>query len=220
MLVPPYVLAWLVAGAEVTIKMTLMSAGLGFPLGIVAGIARLSRWRLVRLVTGVYVQIFRGTSLLMQLFYFYFVFPFLGLKFDATVIGVVALGLCLGAYASEVVRGAILSVDPGQRDAAIALNMKSWTAMRWVILPQAFVAMLPPFGNQVIEQLKATSLLSLITISELAFAGKKLLQTYGQLSSIYFLVLVMYFVMNMPLSLFSRWLERRLSKGLHLGRVE
>jgi polar amino acid transport system permease protein len=80
--------------------------------------------------------------------------------------------------------------------------------------------MLPPFGNQVIEQLKATSLLSLITISELAFAGKKLLQTYGQLSSIYFLVLVMYFVMNMPLSLFSRWLERRLSKGLHLGRVE
>ena len=128
-----------------------------------------------------------------------------------------ALGINVGAYGSEVVRAAIVNVDRGQRDAAIALNMTWRTAMRLIIFPQALVAMLPPFGNLLIELLKGTALVSLITLSELTFSGKVLLHSVGRRDEIYVLVLLIYFLLFPAAQMVHQGLERRLIRRLHLG---
>ena len=141
-----------------------------------------------------YVEVFRGTSALVQIFFWAFVAPLLGLELGPLVVARVALGLNVGAYGSEVVRGAILAVDRGQREASVALNMPHWLMMRRVVLPQAFLAMLPPFGNLAIELLKGTALVSLIAITELTFAGRQILQTDGlaRREETYLLTLLLY----------------------------
>lgn len=209
----------LLQGAAVTVQLTLLGAIVAALLALVAGLGRLSANRLIRTIAGVYVEIFRGTSAVVQIFFFFFVLPHVGISLPAFATGVFALGVNVGAYGSEVVRAAIVNVDRGQRDAATALNLTRAKTMRLIILPQALVAMLPPFGNLTIELLKGTSLVSLITITELTFAGKLLLRAEGRRDEIYVLVLLIYFLMALPITWTVRWAERRLSRGLHLGRA-
>jgi polar amino acid transport system permease protein len=208
-LLPP-----LLRGAAVTLALTIGGSAVAFVVAIAAGLARLSGRRLIRAAASIYVEVFRGSSLLVQVFYFFFVLPLVGIRLDPFTTGVVALGLNVGAYGSEVVRAAILNVDPGQREAAIALNMPASLAMRRVILPQAFVAMLPPFANLLVELLKGTSLVSLITLTEVSFAGRQLLQQQGHALEIYSLVLIIYFLLAYPLTRFVRLLERRLARRI------
>jgi polar amino acid transport system permease protein len=208
-LLPP-----LLRGAAVTLALTIGGSAVAFVVAIAAGLARLSGRRLVRAVASFYVEVFRGSSLLVQVFYFFFVLPLVGIRLDPFTTGVVALGLNVGAYGSEVVRAAVLNVDPGQREAATALNMPASLAMRRVILPQAFVAMLPPFANLLVELLKGTSLVSLITLTEVSFAGRQLLQQQGHALEIYSLVLFIYFAMAYPLTRLVRLLERRLARRI------
>jgi polar amino acid transport system permease protein len=215
---PPFdLLQPLLQGAFVTVQLTILAALLGSVCALAAGFGRMSKRRLIRTASALYVEIFRGTSAVVQIFFFFFVLPGAGISLPAFATGVVALGINFGAYGSEIVRAAILNVDPGQRDATIALNMSPRTAMRRVILPQALVAMLPPFGNLLIELLKGTSLVSLITLTELTFAGKLLLRTEGRRDEIYVLVLLIYFLLAYPITLLVRAAERRLARGLHLG---
>jgi polar amino acid transport system permease protein len=209
----------LLQGAAVTVQLTVLGAIVAAVFALVAGLGRLSPNRLIRAITGVYVEIFRGTSAVVQIFFFFFVLPIVGISLPAFATGVFALGINVGAYGSEVVRAAIVNVDKGQRDAAIALNLSRAKTMRLIILPQALVAMLPPFGNLTIELLKGTSLVSLITLTELTFAGKLLLRAEGRRDEIYVLVLIIYFLLALPITWFVRWAERRLSRGLHLGRA-
>jgi len=169
----------LLPGLWLTVAITALAALVGLVASLIAGLARISRRRIIRLLASIYVEAFRGTSALVQLFFWFYVAPLFGLSFGPLETSVVALGLNVGAYGSEVVRGAILSVDRGQREAAIALNMTRTTTMRRIILPQAIPAMLPPFGNLLIELLKMTALVSLIGMTELAFAGRQILQTEG-----------------------------------------
>ena len=129
-------------------------------VAVLFGLMRLSRNPAVRGAATVYVEIFRGTSLLIQLFWIFFVLPIFGLNLDKFVAGFLAVGLNMGAYGAELVRGAILAVPTGQWEAAVALNMTSRKRMWRVILPQAFVIMLPPWGNLVIEILKGTALVA------------------------------------------------------------
>lgn len=199
----------LIQGAGITIQLTLVSAALALGMALVAGLARLSPLWPLRFVAGLYVEVFRGTSVLVQLFWFYFALPLFGISLDAFTAGVLALGLNVGAYGAEVVRGAILSVPNGQTEAAIALNFTPWQRMLRVVLPQAFVLMLPPFGNQLIELLKATALVSLITIPEMTFQGLTLRQTTGRTNEIFLWLLVLYFAVAYPLTLGVRWIERR-----------
>lgn len=117
------------------------------------------------------MEVFRGTSALVQLFWFYFVLPMFGMKLPALLVGIVVLGANAGAYGAEVVRGAILAVPAGQREAAVALNLTRARTIWRIILPQAVPAMLPPTGNLLIELLKNTALVSLITITDLTFRG-------------------------------------------------
>ena len=208
--IPPFdVLPALLRGAVVTLELTLAAAGIALLASIVAGLARLSSNAIVRLVTGFYVELFRGTSLLVQLFWVYYVFPFIGISLSPFLAGALALGLNAGAYVSEIVRGAVLAVPKGQTEAAIAINMTARQAMRRIILPQAMIRMLPPFGNLLIEMLKGTALASLITLSDLTFQGFSMRQTLGRTNEIFSLVLVLYFVMAYPLTLGVRWLERK-----------
>lgn len=211
-LIPP-----LLQGAVVTVELTIMAGLLGLVLALIAGLMRLSHRQMIRTIGSIYVEVFRGSSAVVQIFFFFYILPLVGFSMPALATGILALGLNAGAYGAEIVRGAIVNVDRGQRDAAIALNMSTWLAMRQIILPQAIVAMLPPFGNLSIELLKGTSLVSLITLTELTFAGKILLRAEGRRDEIYVLVLILYFLLALPLIWGVRWGERRLSRGLHLG---
>lgn len=193
-----------------TIELTLGAAVLGVVVSFAAGLARLSSRRMFRLLAGFYIEVFRGSSALVQLFSWYYVLPLLGVTLSALPTGVLALGLNVGAYGAEVVRGAIIAVDPRQREAAIVLGMSPGLAMRRIILPQAFYGMLPPFGNLAIELLKGTALVSLIGLTDLTFAGNQIVQLkYDLTTEVYLIILVAYLVLAQPLAFLTKWLERR-----------
>jgi polar amino acid transport system permease protein len=211
-------LPWLIPGAVVTIGITVAAVTLSIPVAFAAGLMRLSSARLIRWISVVYLEIFRGTSCLVQLFVFFYVLPIFGITLDPFLTAVVVLALNAGSYGSEVVRGAILAVDRGQRDATTALNMKKWLALRRIIVPQAIPMMLPSFGNLAIQTLKDTALASLITIPELAQRGRLLVTQTHRITEVFVLVLVMYFVLALPLTQMVRYLERRSTRGMRVGR--
>jgi polar amino acid transport system permease protein len=210
----------LLSGLGTTLAITGLAAAVGLAVSIAAGLARLSSYRPIRALAVVYVEVFRGSSALVQIFFWYYVLPLVGFKLGPTESGVIALGLNVGAYGSEVVRAAILALDRGQSEAAVALNMPYWLAMRRIVFPQAFVAMLPSFGNLLIELMKGTSLVSLIGLTELTFAGRQIVQVQGiaRRDEVFALSMALYFALAYPMTLGVGRLERYLSRGLHLGR--
>jgi polar amino acid transport system permease protein len=144
----------------------------------------------------------------VQLFWFFFALPLLGIQLQPMVAAVLALGLNGGAYAAEVVRGAVLAVPRGQAEAATALNMSGATRMRRVILPQALPLMLPPFGNVAVDLLKASALVSLVTVSDLTFRAQVVRSSTGETALVFALILLIYFVLACALALAFRALER------------
>lgn len=214
-LIPP-----LLDGLWITVQITAMAAVLGLVLAFLAALGRLSRARPVRAASRVYIEVFRGTSALVQLFWVYFVLPLLGLELEAMAAAVVVLGLNTGAYGAEVVRGAITAVPRGQYEAALALNMTERQTMWRIILPQALLVALPSFGNLLIELLKNTALVSMITLADLTFEAQMLRASTLRTVEIFGLVLLMYFALAALLTLGVRALERRLaaSRGIH-GRA-
>ncbi|MFW1676341.1 ectoine/hydroxyectoine ABC transporter permease subunit EhuC [Pontibacter sp. JAM-7] len=207
----------LMSGLGTTVLIVVIALPLAILVGFLAGIARYSGNRLVKITAVVYIEFFRGTSVLIQLYWIYFVLPFLGLSLSAFNAGVLAISLNIGAYIAEVVRGALLAVPQGQHDAAIALNFTRWQRMRHVLLPQAVVNMLPALGNLSIELLKATSLVSLITVADLTYRAKGLADLTLQVGSIFGCVLLIYFVLAQVLAWVVRRLEVRLGRGLKRG---
>jgi len=196
----------------VTLEVTFLAAGVALILSFLVGIARLTRMWPVRVVATIYVEIIRGTSALVQLFYLFFILPLVGITIAPLTTAVFGLGVNFSAYGSEVVRAAILGVDKGQWEAARALDMPRLLALRRIIIPQALAAMLPPFGNLLVELLKSTSLVSLITLTDLTFAGSRLIVAAGKPGIVWALVLGVYFVMAFPLSRAVRQLEGRLTR--------
>lgn len=211
---PPFdLIPVLMRGVGITVQLTVYSAVLAFVMAFIIGFGRLSGSSVVRTLSTIYLEFFRGTSLLVQLFWAYFVLPFWGIHLTAMQAGILVLGLNYGAYSSEIVRSSILAIPKGQTEAGIALNMTSAQITRRIILPQAFLRMLPPFGNILIELLKGTALVSLITLSDLMFQGVLIRSTTLRTTETFSLVLLIYFVMTLPLTLGVRWFERRLSRG-------
>lgn len=210
-LLPP-----LLDGAWLTVRITAVASLLAAVLALAAGLARLSAWRPVRALAAVYVETFRGTSLLVQLFWLYFVLPLppFSLELDAFTVAVLGLGLNIGAYGAEVVRSAIQAVPRSQIEASVALNMTPALRMRRIVLPQAALAMLPPWGNLMIELLKGTSLVSLITLGDLTFRASQLNAFTFRTVEIFTLVLVIYFLLAQAIALAVRAAERRLSRGI------
>jgi polar amino acid transport system permease protein len=200
------------AGLVVTLKLTLGGTAFGVVAAGIAGLSRISLIPPARWLAATYIEVFRGTSALVQLFWFYFVLPLFGISLNATVVGILVLGLNAGAYGAEVVRGAILAVPKGQWEAAISLNLSRWDTMRRIIVPQAVPAMLPPAGNLLIELLKNTALVSLITITDLTFSAQILRAETLKTTEIFSLVLLMYFAAAMVIALLMRLLERWLAR--------
>ncbi len=200
----------LVQGLEITLVLTVAGAILSLILSLLVGIARTSRFAVVRGLMTAYVEFFRGTSILVQLFWIYFVLPAppFNLSMSALQAGILALGLNIGAYGSEIVRGAIKAVPKEQVEATIALNMSPALRMRRVILPQAVRRMIPPFGNLMIELLKATSLVSLITLADVTFQGRLVIQSAGRMGEVFIMLMVIYFLLAYPLVIGTRRIER------------
>jgi polar amino acid transport system permease protein len=204
----------LLNGAKVTIQVLVLSLIFTYILAFIAGLGKLSKYMVIRGASSVYIEFFRGTSLLVQLFWIYFVLPFFGIQLSALAAGVIAMSLCYGAYASEIVRGAILSIPKGQIEAAVALNMTPFQRMKNIILPQAIKIMLPGFGNISIELMKGTSLVSLITLGDLTYQALNLRNTnVGLTTELFTSLLIIYFMIALPLIVLGRWLERRASLG-------
>lgn len=208
------ILPTLLKGLVVTVETLVLSAFFAFLIAFIAGLCRLSKNGLVRTVTLVYVEFFRGTSLLVQMFWVFFALPLLGLELSPLTAAVITLSLNYGAYASEIVRGAVLAIPKGQVEASIALNMSPYKRMTRIILPQAVKLMLPNFGNTLIDILKGTSLVSLITLGDVTYQAMLLRSTNISITTEIFTVLiVIYFLLALPLIITARWLERRASLG-------
>jgi polar amino acid transport system permease protein len=201
-------------GALVTIQLTLMGSALALVMAFLAGLGRLSRFFTVRALATAYIEFFRGTSIFVQLFWAYFVLPFAGFNLTPLQAGVLALGLNVGAYGAEVVRGAIQSIGKEQYEACVALNLGGWQSMRHVILPQALLLMLPTFGNNAIELLKATAVVSLISLTDMTFQAQVVRAQTGNTLVPFATILVLYFIMALAISWAVRGLERRMARGL------
>lgn len=199
----------LVSGAMLTLRLTALALLLGIPLGLAIALARLSALPPLRLAAMLYVEVIRGTPLLMQIYVIYFVLPAVGLSLPAVAAGVTALGLNAAAYLAEIFRAGIESIDPGQMEAARSLGMGDLQAMRWVILPQTVRRVLPPLTNEAVALLKDSSLVSVVALSELMRIGKELATTAPSPMLVYLVVALFYLAMTLPLThLVRRW-ERK-----------
>ncbi|EFW80839.1 ectoine/hydroxyectoine ABC transporter permease subunit EhuC [Pseudomonas savastanoi] len=192
-------------GAWITLQITVLAELLVLVLSFVIALMRLSPFRALRWFATVYVEVLRGISALVLLFYLFFILPLFGIRLSPMTTGVLGLGLTFSAYGAEIIRSALINVSQGQRDAVRALDFGPISAFRRIILPQALPFMIPPMGNQLVELLKTTSLVSLITLTDLTFTGSQLITTLGQQTLIWSIVLVCYFVMAWPLN----WLVKR-----------
>ena len=207
----------LLLGAGVTLQLTAIAIVIGMIAGSLIGIARLSSSRLVRLAARCYVDFFRGTPLLVQIFMIYFGLPGLlrdgGLKLSLSqfVAAILALGLNSAAYIAEIVRAGIQSIELGQREASESLGLGSAQTMRYVIFPQAFRRMIPPLGNEFISMMKDTSLVAVIGFEELFRRGQIIVASNYRTFEIYLSVALVYLVMTLLLSQVFSWLERWLN---------
>ncbi|MEU8678506.1 ectoine/hydroxyectoine ABC transporter permease subunit EhuC [Streptomyces sp. NPDC048560] len=209
----PQVRAGLWVTLQATVLGSLLALALSFALGLMAG----SRLLLVRGVSRTVVEFFRGTSLYIQLFWLYYAMPPLtGYELTPLICGVVAFGLNYGAYGSEVVRGAINSVPRGQYEAALALNLTPSRRLRKVILPQAWVQMIPSFTNLLIQLLKCTPLLWLISAADLMTVIQQVRDRTGETLTAYLTLLAAYFVLAYALTLLMNLLERTAKRRLGL----
>ncbi|GGJ17523.1 ectoine/hydroxyectoine ABC transporter permease subunit EhuC [Streptomyces brasiliensis] len=197
------------SGLRVTLEATVLGSIVALALSFVFGFMARSRTVLVRGVSRVVVEFFRGTSLYVQLFWLYYAFPLLaGYQLSPLFCGVVAFGMNYGAYGSEVVRGALNAVPKPQWEAAVALNMTPAQRMRRVILPQAWAQMIPSFTNLLIQLLKCTPLLWLISAADLTTVVQQMRDRTGASTWAYLTLLVLYFVLAYALTLLMNALER------------
>ncbi|MDY5364521.1 amino acid ABC transporter permease [Mitsuokella jalaludinii] len=200
----------LLVGAGVTIKITALSVALGVVIGLFVGIVRISRIKILRVLAAIYVDFFRGTPLLVQIFLVYFALPVItGQRVDPFVAAIGSCGINSGAYVAEIFRAGIQSIDKGQMEAGRSLGMTWVQTMRYIIVPQAFKRVIPPLGNEFIALLKDSSLVSVIGFEELTRRGQLIIaKTYGSLE-IWISVAVIYLAMTLTISRFVAYLERR-----------
>ncbi|MEU3608054.1 ectoine/hydroxyectoine ABC transporter permease subunit EhuC [Streptomyces sp. NPDC035033] len=196
-------------GLLVTLEATALGAALALLVAFALGLASRSRSVVVRGATRVTVEFLRGTSLYVQLFWLFFALPMLGFRLEPLACGVLALGLNYGAYGAEVVRGALAAVPAAQTEAAIALGMGPGLRLRRIVLPQAYALMIPPFKNLLIQLLKATPLLSLVTVADLTFRIDQLRSATGGTAAAHLLLLLLYFGIAALLGAGMNALERR-----------
>ncbi|HET8850557.1 MAG TPA: amino acid ABC transporter permease [Marinobacter sp.] len=203
-------ISFLAEGIPYTLLISFGGLVIGFLLGIVFGLLTISKKWFLRWPATVYIEIFRGTPILVQvLFIFYGLPDLVGAPIDPITAGIAAIALNSGAYISEVVRGGVQSIDKGQTEAGLSLGLSRTQTFGSIIWPQAFRRMIPPLGNQAIVSIKDTSLFSVIGVGELVRQGQVYIASTFTAFEVYFVVAIMYLMITLSLSLMLRWLERR-----------
>ncbi|HIY23842.1 MAG TPA: ectoine/hydroxyectoine ABC transporter permease subunit EhuC [Candidatus Brachybacterium merdigallinarum] len=185
-------------GIKVTLLATVLGGLLALVIAIVFGIAQVAKYTTVRIVARVFVEFFRGTSLVVQLFWLFFVLPQLpypfGFRLEPLLVGIIALGLNYGAYGAEVVRGSIGSVPKGQYEAVSALSLSPVRGMFRVIIPQAWALMLPSLSNLWIQLLKGSAIVNTITLYDLFFRVEQMRDQTGTWFAYIFALLAYYLI--------------------------
>lgn len=202
----------LLSAVPLTAVLTAVSALLCVAVAVVAGLARLARWSIVRAVAGCFIEVFRGSSIIVQVYIAYYVLPVWGVTLSPFQAGAAVIGLNCGAYGAEAVRGAVLAVPAGQWDAATALSFSRWQTVRRVVFPQAALIVLPSLGTLLIDLVKNTSIVSLVGLVDVTFQAQQLRLTTGDTASVYGLALVVYFVLATVIDFGVKVLERRLGR--------
>jgi len=200
---------FLLRGLLITLEVSALAAALGIILGLLGGIAKLSSFCPVRAAAIAYIEFIRGTPVLVQLFLIYFGLPAFGINLNSFWAAVVGLGINSGAYVSEIVRGSIQAIDRGQWEASYSIGMTPIKALRWIILPQAFVIALPPLGNELATLIKTSSLASAIALVELTQTGQQLRSVTFASFETFIVVALLYLLLTYSTSLTLGWIERR-----------
>ena len=200
----------LIMGAGITIEITVIAVGIGFFLGLITSICRLSKVKILEIIAVCYINIIRGTPMLGQIFLIYFALPALiGVRINPFVAAVAACSINSGAYVSEIFRAGIQSVDRGQMEAGRSLGLSWMQTMRYIIIPQAFKRVIPPLGNEFIQMTKETSLVSVIGFEELTRRGQLIIaKTYGTFE-IWLTVAAIYLIMTLTIARLVSFLEKR-----------
>ena len=207
----------LASGTAVTVEVTAAALLLGCVLGLLVGLGRLSpQRRIIYAICTSYLTIIRGTPLLVQLFILFFGLPHFGILLPAFVCGILGLGIYSGAYISEIVRGSIQSIEKGQMEVARSLGLSYRLAMRKVVLPQAFVRMIPALGNEFIALIKNSALVSLLTIADVMHEGEKIISVSYRSLEVYLAIAVIYLVLTGATTMILRRTEKALRAD---GRV-
>jgi polar amino acid transport system permease protein len=202
-------------GTLITLGQFGLAALVAIVAALTSGLMKMAQSKTIRAVAIIYIEIFRGTSLLVQLYWFYFVLPLFGFTLEKFTVGFLTVGLCYGAYGAELVRGAIQSVPRGQWEAALALNMSPAKRMQRIILPQALVAILPPWGNLMIEILKGTALVALISVTDLMFETRQVNNnTYLSAQAFGTALIIYYIFARFMVTPVMRWLERVMARKI------
>lgn len=200
-------------GVALTLELSILSILLGMVLGIVVNLLKMTKIKILCKLADLYVAVIRGTPLLLQLFFIFYGLPQMGITINRFITAVVGLGLHNGAYISEIFRGAIKSIDYGQKEASYALGMTKLESFRHVIFPQAFKHAVPSLGNQFILAIKDSSLTSIITISETMMLAKQLAAATYSIFPIYFDAACFYMILTYVLSKLLLHIEYRLKRN-------
>jgi glutamine transport system permease protein len=202
----------LISGAKLTILITFIGLLIGFILGAIFGMFKLSPRKLLRNLAGIYIEIVRGTPLIVQVMFLYFGLPMMsGMRISPLVAGIIAIAINSGAYIAEIVRGAVQSIDRGQMEAGRSIGLSKGQTMLYIIWPQALKRMIPPLGNQFIISLKDTSLLVVIGVAELTRVGQEIIAVNFRAFEVWLTVGLTYLVMTMTISWVLKRIEARLS---------
>lgn len=206
---------FLLAGLKITLIIAVFGLIFGFMIGLLAGLGRTSRNKAIYGLATVYVEMIRGTPILVQALWLYFglnqvLIQTVGWRIPGNIAGIIVIAVNAGAYIAEIVRGSIQSVEKGQEEAGRSLGLTRVQTFVHIIYPQAFKRMIPPLGNQFIISLKDTSLLSVISVAELMRNGQEVVASSFNALEIYTMVAVMYLLLTLTLSFLLRQIERRL----------
>ena len=204
----------LLQGIGYTLLFTAICVVGGLAVGLIAGLGRLSSNKWITAPLRAFVEVFRCTPVLVQLVWFYYALPVLtGIEMSAPMAAGICLSLYGGAFYSEIIRGGIISIDPGQTEAGQAIGMTRFQVMRRIILPQAFKRMVPPLMSQSIMQLKNTSLLSVLAVPDLLYQGQVIAHDTYRPLEVYTFIAVAYFIILLPATMWAKRIEQNHSQA-------
>lgn len=207
----------LLDGVLITLELTILGALAAFAIAVVLGLAAAHPSKAARIPARIIIEFFRGTSLVVQLFFLFYVLPLLGVDLNPVLVGIIGLGLNYGAYGAEVVRGSIAAVPTGQWEATTALSLGSVQRMYRVVFPQAWALMIPSLSNLLIHLMKGTAIVSFITIADLTYHLDQLKRVTDTVFAYGVVGLISYFLIALALTFLMDRLERRAKRKLGQG---